>query len=355
MDQRKIDLANWARHQLIEMNPVSGIEVVLQNLSGDASFRRYFRALLPGNSYVLVDAPPEKENSRPFAAIAQSFRQAGLHTPEVLRADFELGFLLLEDFGDQLYLPVLQQSASDRRLTDSLYDAAINALVRLQSRHDRTILPPYNRELLHREMQLFEDWFCSRFLELDLNATEKQLLAGCLRYLEDAALEQTQVAVHRDYHSRNLMIVEDGSHKDIPGPGVLDFQDAVTGPYTYDLVSLLRDCYIKWPKDYVRTLALRYKLAAEQAGIIENLGHTAFFHHFDLMGLQRHLKVIGIFARLSLRDNKPQYLADIPLVIEYFLEVAGQYRELAEFVAWFETVVMPRARSRLPAGTACAQ
>lgn len=355
MDHRKIELANWARHQLLEMLARPGLEMVLQTVSGDASFRRYFRVELPEQSYILVDAPPTKEDSRPFISLAESLRKAGLHTPRVLRADAELGFMLLEDLGDHLYLPALQQAGKPSAVTDALYLPAIEALVRLQRNHAITTLPPYDRALLHREMDLFEQWFCRRYLNLTLAEHEVELIARTLCFLENAALQQRQVAVHRDYHSRNLMILTANGAVGLQGPGILDFQDAVAGPYTYDLVSLLRDCYIRWPQDYVEKLARYYRQLAREDGLIAAVEDAEFFRDFDLMGLQRHLKVIGIFARLWLRDGKPQYLADIPLVISYFLDVARCYGELSEFVAWFETRVLPPAMAQLPKGESCGQ
>lgn len=348
MDQRKFDLANWARHQLMEMLAEPGIELVLQNLSGDASFRRYFRAELPDRQFVLVDAPPDRENSHPFVAIAASFRQAGLLTPTVHRVDYALGFMLLEDFGDALYLPALQAAGTDRAASDRLYLPALDALVRLQKHHATSSLPAYSRELLRREMQLFDDWFCRRYLDLSLDSRATKLIADCFTCLEDAALAQVQVSVHRDYHSRNLMLPKHIMPAQPPGPAVLDFQDAVSGPYTYDLVSLLRDCYIEWPLDYVLKLARYYRQQAEAEKIIPPTDEKQFFTQFDLMGLQRNLKVIGIFARLSLRDGKSQYLADIPLVIRYFLDVAQHHAALAEFVDWFRRVVLPPALAKLP-------
>lgn len=353
MDQRRIDLANWARHQLSDLLKNSEFDVVLENLSGDASFRRYFRARLIDASYILVDAPPEKEDCRTFVRVAESFREAGLITPKVHSVDYEMGFMLLEDFGDGLYLQELAGVASDSTVVNDLYDRAIDALITLQGKVDGTAFPPYNRALLHRELALFEEWFCERFLGMTLASDERDIIANCFVILEDAALSQTQVAVHRDYHSRNLMIPDQRRYDKSHIPALIDFQDAVCGPYTYDLVSLLRDCYIRWPSDYVRTLASRYQEKAVAQGLIANVTSAQFVRDFDLMGMQRHLKVIGIFARLGIRDNKEQYLADIPLVIAYFLDVAQLYKELQPFVDWFNRKVMPLATAKLPAGDLC--
>jgi N-acetylmuramate 1-kinase len=355
MDQRRIDLANWARHQLLDMLKVFDGEIVLVNLSGDASFRRYFRAQVPDNSFVLVDAPPDREDSAVFVKVSEAFREAGLLTPEILSVDYELGFMLLEDFGDQLYLQSLKQAGNNMTARNALYHRAIDALIVLQKNVAGEQFPAYDRVLLHRELSLFDEWFCEKYLGLKLKREERKIVAECFQFLEDNALTQPQVAVHRDYHSRNLMIPDPQSFSEMNAPAMIDFQDAVCGPYTYDLVSLLRDCYIRWPLDYVKKLALYYKQNAEAQGVINQRSEQQFFREFDLMGLQRHLKVIGIFARLYIRDYKSQYLADIPLVIDYFLDVAEQHQELGPFVGWFRTRVLPEARTKLPGAESCAQ
>lgn len=364
MDERREALEVWARQCLEGMtgcNPVGGeVEVV----SGDASFRRYFRIrferpldcdqeLVSGSKrnylrhsqFLLVDAPPAHENSEQFVRVAKLFRKAGMLTPPVLDVDYEQGFMLLQDFGDELYLPALQAGHD----VDALYRSAMAALVQLQAHGDCAGLPPYDRALLRRELNLFREWFCEGFLGLELSADEQDLLERTWTFLEDAALSQPQVCVHRDYHSRNLMLVSiDPEH----APGVIDFQDAVIGPNTYDLVSLLRDCYIVWPQERVRAWALDFREMALAVGLIEDdseQAEQAFLRDFDLMGLQRHLKVIGIFCRLNLRDGKPRYMADIPLVIDYVLQVAAQHPEMAEFVQWFENKILPIATPQLQA------
>ena len=218
--------------------------------------------------------------------------------------------------------------------------------MQLQARVDKKRLDPYDRKTLRREMGLFEEWFCQAFLGMGLSADEQALIANCLTLLEDAALAQATVAVHRDYHSRNLMLVPDrGDHT---GPGIIDFQDARNGPYTYDLVSLLRDCYIRWPQAQVEAWGRQYLQRAQAAGIATDVSATQFSRDFDLMGMQRHLKVMGIFSRLCIRDHKSGYLADIPLVIQYFLQVGRRYPELGFFIQWFEDRVLPLAREKLP-------
>ncbi|MCB1648629.1 MAG: phosphotransferase [Pseudomonadales bacterium] len=358
MDERKTALTAWARQCLEEMCDQAGVAGDVETVSGDASFRRYFRMrlnrpmdcmmgmvnekLLPilhDTQFLLVDAPPEHEDCHRFVRIAHLFRQAGMNTPRVLEVDYERGFMLLQDFGDALYLPALQEG----RDVDALYTAAMESLVLLQANGKGDELPPYDRALLHRELSLFDDWFCEAFLGLILTEAERDLLARTWAMLEDAALAQPQVCVHRDYHSRNLMII---SNDPAEAPGVIDFQDAVLGAYTYDLVSLLRDCYIVWPAARVREWALQYRQMAIVAGVLPEgspQAAEAFLRDFDLMGLQRHLKVIGIFSRLNLRDGKLRYMADIPVVIDYVLEVAAEHPEMAEFLQWFQNRVLPLA------------
>lgn len=350
MDQRTNALSAWAQQCLATMPGQEGAAASPGNIdtvSGDASFRRYFR-LHGGNGsrYILVDAPPAHEDCHRFVHVARLFRDAGLLTPQVLAVDYEQGFMLLEDFGDTLYLPALLASrAQSDGNADVLYGAAMAALVELQANGRSGELPPYDRALLRAELQLFDHWFCERFVGLQLDAETRDMLDGTWAFLEDAALRQPQVCVHRDYHSRNLMILNDD-----PGhaPGVIDFQDAVTGACTYDLVSLLRDCYIVWPQARVQQWALQFHTRARQRGVLpEADDFQRFMRDFDLMGIQRHIKVIGIFCRLNLRDGKAGYMADIPLVIDYVLTVAAEHPELAPFLDWFRHTVLPQARDKL--------
>lgn len=357
MDQRKSALSAWAReclenpglNGLANASPLLGLaQAEVETVSGDASFRRYFRIRVTSLSWVLVDAPPAHEDCHRFVRIARLFREAGLLTPRVLAVDYEQGFMLLEDFGDTLYLPTLLQGrAAHDDSADQLYTAAMNALVELQVNGKSSELAPYDRKLLRTELSLFDTWFCERFLELTLTDEEKALLDRTWTFLEDAALAQPQVCVHRDYHSRNLMILENDLHH---APGVIDFQDAVVGACTYDLVSLLRDCYIVWPQERVREWALQFRAAAVRRGILADTAESSaerFLRDFDLMGLQRHIKVIGIFCRLNLRDGKQRYMADVPLVIDYVVSVAAQHPEMAEFMRWFQSRILPLALPRL--------
>jgi aminoglycoside/choline kinase family phosphotransferase len=273
-----------------------------------------------------------------------------MHTPRVLAVDYRRGFMVQEDFGDELYLNTLKLSHDAPDRIDRLYRRAIDALVSLQKNVPGDGLPPYDRRRLLDEMRLFQDWFCGRYLELKLEERELRLVTATQEFLADNALAQPQVVVHRDYHSRNLMIPDPARYPSDYYPGVIDFQDAVVGAYTYDLVSLLRDCYISWPLSYVQALASYYRQQADLAGVITGIGDAKFFRDFDLMGLQRHLKVIGIFARLCIRDNKPQFLADIPQTIRYFMEVAAGHQELSDFLDWFRQRILPLALQRLPTG-----
>jgi aminoglycoside/choline kinase family phosphotransferase len=359
-NRRKTEIANWAATTLASYLSSPSLVLDLNIVSGDASFRRYFRATVNGESYIVVDAPPENENSHAFVEVAQLFRAAGVTVPQVISVDYENGFMLLDDFGDELYLGELlrcQQSPGSHSndQVDSLYLSAIKALIKLQSNVKIKILDPYSQENLYKEMVLFEEWFCGAFLSIPLSVRERELIAATLRFLEGEALAQPIVAVHRDYHSRNLMILDPEKFGEGSSPGIIDFQDAVAGPYTYDLVSLLRDCYIQWSPAQVTTWALQYLSMAKQNGIIADIDKAIFIRHFDMMGLQRHLKVIGIFSRLYIRDKKPRYLADIPLVIAYFLEVGSKYGELAEFIDWFRQDLLPVAGKQLGLDSLCEQ
>jgi len=313
---------NEREHLLLEwLNAVLPSPAVrIAPASSDASFRRYFRVWYDDQTRIVMDAPPDKEDCRPFVAIAQAMRGLGLNVPEVLAGDLDQGLLLLTDLGSRQYLAEL-----DERSVPGLYDDALDALARLQLGGDpgSPLLPPYDSALLHREMELFRDWFLGRLLGLDLREDEQQVLDHSFALLADNALEQPRVWVHRDYHSRNLMLT------DPDNPGVLDFQDAVVGAVTYDLVSLLRDCYIAWPRERVEAWALDHRARLRALGLsgLDDAGQ--FLRWFDLMGVQRHLKAIGIFARLHLRDGKPGYLRDIPRTLSYVLAVADRYPDLA--------------------------
>ena len=327
--------------------PVGSPVPPLSMVSGDASFRRYFRASWQGHSYIAVDAPPQHENSSAFIRVCRMLRAAGVRAPEIFASDLERGFLLLEDFGDSQLLPTLSrlQSEGGSQRAGAIYQSALQTLLLIQRSPEKERLDTYDRDQLRSEMQLFTDWFCKAFLELELSSSEHAVVDRAMHFLEGAALSQPTVMVHRDFHSRNLMLLDDSA---VPALGVIDFQDAVHGPYSYDVVSLLRDCYLRWEPETVNLWALTYWQAARAEGMLADVSQAQFLRDFDLMGLQRHLKVMGIFCRLSLRDNKSRYLADIPLVIQYFLEVSRQYPELGDFVEWFNRRALPVANQRLP-------
>jgi aminoglycoside/choline kinase family phosphotransferase len=287
--------------------------------SDDASFRRYFR-IRRGEaqpSLVAMDAPPDKENCAAFVHVADLFAGAGVHVPRIHAQDLEQGFLLLSDLGDTTYLDAL-----DEHNAAKLYEDALDALLRIQRASRPGLLPDYDRELLERELRLFPDWYVARQLQRKLDASQLQTLDKAFSTILANNLGQTRVFVHRDYHSRNLMVCQ-------PCPGILDFQDAVYGPITYDLVSLLRDAYIAWDEERVIDWAVRYWEKARAGGLPVAGNFADFYRDFEWMGAQRQLKVLGIFARLSFRDGKSGYLKDQPLVMGYLRRTCERYRELA--------------------------
>jgi aminoglycoside/choline kinase family phosphotransferase len=285
-------------------------------LAGDASFRRYFRVTLAENSLIAMDAPPPQEDCAPFVHVAEVFSAAGINVPRVLAEDLRQGFLLLTDLGDTTYLAALNpQNAA------ALYGDATEALIRLQRASRPEVLPRYDESLLTREMRLFPEWYIGKHLGATLDVKQQTLLQQTFDTLNRNILAQGQVYVHRDYHSRNLMVCDDN-------PGVLDFQDAVYGAITYDLVSLLKDAYIRWEEAQVLDWVVRYWQQARQAGLPVPDDISTFYRDFEWMGAQRHLKVLGIFARLYHRDGKEGYLKDLPLVMEYLRRACERYIEL---------------------------
>ncbi|MCB1924759.1 MAG: phosphotransferase [Gammaproteobacteria bacterium] len=304
----------------------------LEPASADASFRRYFRVTLDGgDTRIAMDAPPDKEDCRPFIDVAGRLAAAGLHVPHIHHADPAQGFMLLEDLGAESYL-----SALDDASVDALYADAIEALVVMQAGADAAGLPAYDEAMLQREMALFPDWLLTRHLGLQLDAGERSMLDAARAILVDNALAQPVVCVHRDYHSRNLMRLE------VRNPGVIDFQDAVAGPVTYDLVSLLRDCYIAWPQARIDRWVDAYHVQARAAGLLDGVDVAQLATWFDLMGVQRHMKAAGIFARLNHRDGKPGYLADIPRTLQYIVDVGARHAPIAALAGFVEHHVLPR-------------
>ena len=320
-DSRAEHLRAWLRqYYQIEHNS-------LTRVCGDASFRRYFRFATkpaPGaerRSLIAVDAPPEHENSQAFINIATRLSDNKLPVPKIYQYTLEAGFYVQQDFGDQLLLTLLNDHSAD-----SLYQLAINYLSKMfVVTTDK--LPLYDRQLLQREMRLFSDWFVRKHKNRPMDAALKNILDQTYRLLTDNALNQPQGFVHRDYHSRNLMVLDDGQL------GIIDFQDAVRGPLTYDLVSLLRDCYIDWPQPKIDGWVSQYiRLLPNQYPAGE------FMRWFDLMGIQRHLKATGIFSRLHYRDNKPAYLDNIPRALHYLIQVSAKYNELKDFNRFVKTL-----------------
>jgi N-acetylmuramate 1-kinase len=296
----------------------------LRPASSDASFRRYFRAdRAGGGSVIVMDAPPPHEDVRPFVHVAGLIAAAGLHAPRVLEEDALHGFLLLDDLGSELYLGALQaaQASGDLRNADRLMRDAIAALVIWQRKVPATALPPYDDALLRRELALFPDWCVTRECGVAWNDAESSTWNEACDQLVAAALAQPVVAVHRDWMPRNLMVAE-------PNPGILDFQDAVAGPIGYDLASLLRDAFISWDEEQELDWAIRYWEAARKAQLDVGADFGEFWRSVEWIGLQRHLKVLGIFSRLKHRDGKPAYSADLPRFFAYAHKVASRYSTL---------------------------
>lgn len=314
IDPRLSQLREW----LIIVLPHSAFRIEVA--SSDASFRRYFRVWQDEKSLIVMDAPPQHEDSQPFVTIARFLGQFHIHVPEIIACDLKQGFLLLSDLGNSSYLSQLNDDSADR-----LYRSAIDEIIKMQQTPANKIkLPPYDKARLQQEMDLFPEWFLGRHLSL----TPPDCLADVFTLLLDNAEAQPQFFVHRDYHSRNLMLADDQQ------VGVIDFQDAVIGPATYDLVSLLRDCYIEWPQSQLDAWLDYYLVQAEKAGLFSDISRSRFKRWFDLMGLQRHLKVLGIFCRLNYRDGKAGYMADLPLTLHYVLQVTASYPELAALHAY---------------------
>ncbi len=299
--------------------------------SADASFRRYFRAATESGSFIVMDAPPDHEDCRPYMHVARLFRAAGANTPEILAKNLEEGFLLLSDFGSTTYLMALNNAALNEAGADDLYRDANAALVRIQAASQPGELPDYDAELLTREMRLFPDWYLGRHLEIELSASQQTVLESAFQAILANNLAQPRVYVHRDWHSRNLMVAD-------PNPGVLDFQDAVYGPITYDLASIYKDAYIGWDEERVLDWVVRYWEQARKAGLPVRDDFGEFYRDFEWMGIQRHIKVLGIFARLFHRDGKDGYLKDMPLVMDYLRKACGRYNGLGDFLRLLDQI-----------------
>ncbi len=341
-DLRLEQLQHWLREDL--QWPL----VRVAPASADASFRRYFRIWrADGATRIVMDAPPDKEDIGPYLQVSALLERCAVHVPRIESSDKRRGFVLLEDLGSSSYLSRLHGGGD----VEALYHDALSALLRIQvaGREAARELPPYDRSTLAREMELMPQWFCERHLRFTLADAERSLMDATFEFLIAEALAQPVVFVHRDYHSRNLMVLGAGN------PGVIDFQDALAGPCGYDLVSLLKDCYIDWPRARVEGWVSGYRARLIAAGGDGGRDQLLFLRWFDLIGLQRHIKVLGIFARLWYRDGKSGYLDDLPRTLEYVRDTAQRYPELQQFSQWAETRLVPalapaneRARAGVP-------
>ncbi len=315
-DVRRDAAQGWVATQL--SRELRGASFSFTPASADASFRRYWRATLgAGRSYVVMDAPPEREDCRPFVRVAGMLHAAGLNAPQVLAQDLDQGFLLLTDLGTRTYLEELNAANAT-----ALFADATDALLRWQLASRPGELPPYDEALLRRELNLFPEWYVGKHLRKSLSTSQGETLEKIFGLLVQSALAQPVVYVHRDYMPRNLMVCE-------PNPGVLDFQDAVLGPITYDMVSLVRDAFISWDEEQVLDWSARYWEKAKRAGLPVAADFAEFWRAFEWMGLQRHLKVLGIFARINYRDGKPKYLADTPRFLGYVRATTQRYAALS--------------------------
>ncbi len=327
---------------LAAIAPAHGLNAAtLTPASADASFRRYLRIAGAGGSFIVMDAPPPHEDVRPFVHVAGLLASAGLNAPRVLEADTERGFLLITDLGQRLYLDALQAAPAAR--ADALMRDALSALLQFQTRVDAARLPPFDEQLLASELALFPTWCVQREFGLTWTAAEQQTWDRTCRLLIDSALAQPQRAVHADWMPRNLMVIDSGHGTN---PGILDFQDAVRGPISYDLASLLRDAFISWPEDQELDWAVRWWQQARAAGLPVHSDFGEFWRALEWMGLQRHLKVLGIFCRLKHRDGKPRYAQDLPRFFGYATRVATRYAPLKPLLRLLE----PMSGQALTAG-----
>jgi N-acetylmuramate 1-kinase len=319
--------------------------VRIEVASSDASFRRYFRVFRDAATFIVMDAPPRQEDVRPYLKVSGLLEALGAHVPHVHEADVRRGLLLLEDLGTTSYLQQLERGGD----SEHLYADALGALanIQLQGAEVCAQLPPYGRSELARELALMPEWFLGRHLALRLSAADNELLATAFEFLIAAALAQPRVFVHRDYHARNLMVTAERN------PGIIDFQDALCGPVGYDLVSLLKDCYIAWPRARVLSWVRAFRARLLERGGPAGASEAEFLRWFDLIGVQRHIKVLGIFCRLWYRDGKPGYLPDLPRTLDYVREASACYDELAPLVRFLEervTAQLPQANARIAAG-----
>ena len=327
-------LENWIQQHLPSSSRLTE-PMLLDQINSDAGFRQYFR-VNSDPTLIAVLSPSSSENNTSFVRLSQCFRKNHIRVPLVHAVDYSSGFLLLEDFGDNLLASSLVSKHAKK-----FYASAETELIKIQQiPKNESKCPVYDRELLMAEMDLFREWFLNRLIKIDLEESDNQLLDQAFSVIVESALQQTQVVVHRDFHSRNLMRLPDNS------VGVIDYQDALIGPLTYDVVSLYRDCYIRLPENWVIQKSLDYYRRAEKLGIAPSASDKEIITWLDLMGLQRHIKVLGIFSRLHLRDGKHDYLNDLPLVIRYILEQLRPYPKLFNFLEWFECKILPKVSSQ---------
>ncbi|MGI2169142.1 aminoglycoside phosphotransferase family protein [Shewanella sp. MF05960] len=325
-DPRFVALSHW-------LNQYFADQVTASLICGDASFRRYFRIEHLGKHYIVADSPIDLVPIAPFVAMAKAYQTAGLLVPQVLATCNEQGFVLQTDVGEQQLLSVLNQ----HNVTD-YYQQALNLLPTIASVTHTELGPltDYNAEFVQRELMIFVDWLVNTHIDYTLTDNEQQMIANTFEALTQSAMSQPKVGMHRDYHSRNLLLNENAL-------AVIDFQDAVLGPITYDAVSLLRDCYVRWPAKQVDELMqYHFQLIKSHQLIDDTVDFATYQQWFDLMGIQRHIKAAGIFARLYHRDGKPGYLADIPLTLQYIVDIGSQYPKIAEFSTWVNNVIVPR-------------
>ena len=305
-------LENWVKEQFPEK------PFTLQSASADASFRRYFRVSFKDQTLIAMDAPPQQEDCTPFIQVAKILAATGVHVPKIVAKDLDQGFLLLSDLGDTTFLQALNNQMDS---ADQLYGDAIDALIKLQLSQQVEGLPGYDEALLLKELNLFPDWFVAKHLRVTITEKQQAVLQSIFTRIIQNNIAQPRVLVHRDFHSRNLMVTS-------PNPGIIDFQDAVVGPITYDLVSLFKDAYIRWDEERILDWMIRYWEKARKAGLPVSTDFAEFYRDFEWMGVQRHIKILGVFSRLYYRDGKENYLNDLPLVMEYLRKTCKRYREL---------------------------
>jgi len=332
--ERQVAFHQWLDAQA---NAHGVLPATVRAASADASFRRYFRVDTANGSCIVMDAPPDKENCEPFVRIARLMLDAGLYAPRILAWDEPQGFMLLDDIGSQTMMDVINRD--DPQANHGLYMRAVDALLTLQQSSRPGVLPAYDEALLQRELSLFPDWYLTQHRQLQIDSTQREMLDKTFQTIVQRNLAAPSVYVHRDFMPRNLMMPHDPAEQRL---GVLDFQDAVYGPVTYDIASLMRDAFLTWEEDVVLDVTIRYWERARKLGLMDfedwHNDFGAFYRAVEWMGLQRHLKVAGIFARLTLRDGKPKYLADAPRFINYIRSTASRYTELTPLLRLIDKI-----------------